>query len=131
HLPDARAGRAERPPDPERGVRPLRVAAPERRPPPHPRGGPRDRRRAGGGGRARDPRVPGGNPMSRHLQFFHFGLMPYHFIPDGTQIESSWVTLSNKYYDPEIGHRLYREYLDQAGLGARLGYEGRWGKETN
>jgi hypothetical protein len=62
--------------------------------------------------------------MSRSLQFFHFGLMPYPYIPDGSEIESTWVTLSNKYYDPKIGHRLYNEYLDQAVLAEKLGYDG-------
>ena len=42
---------------------------------------------------------------SRSLQFFHFGLMPYPYIPDGSEIESTWVTLSNKHYDPVEGHR--------------------------
>jgi len=62
--------------------------------------------------------------MTRSLQFFHFGLMPYPYIPDGAEIESTWVTLSNKYYDPKIGHRLYNEYLDQAVLAEKLGYDG-------
>ena len=62
--------------------------------------------------------------MSRSLQFFHFGLMPYPYIPPGTEIESTWVTLPNKYYDPKIGHRLYNEYLDQAVLAEKLGYDG-------
>lgn len=62
--------------------------------------------------------------MSKHLQFFHFGLMPYTDIPPGTELESSWVTLSNANYDPEIGHRLYTEYLDQAVLAEKLGYDG-------
>src|SRR5205814_3744211 len=74
--------------------------------------------------RCDDAATQGDAPMSRSLQFFHFGLMPYPYIPDGSEIESTWVTLSNKYYDPKIGHRLYNEYLDQAVLAERLGYDG-------
>ena len=58
------------------------------------------------------------------MQFFHFGLMPYPFIPPGTEIESTWVTLSNAHYDPKVGARLYKEYLDQAVLAEKLGYDG-------
>ena len=59
-----------------------------------------------------------------HLQFFHFGLMPYPHIPPGEEIESTWVTLSNSHYDPVEGHRLYNEYLDQSVLAEKLGYDG-------
>ena len=58
------------------------------------------------------------------MQFFHFGLMPYPFIPSGSEIESTWVTLSNAHYDPKVGARLYKEYLDQAVLAEKLGYDG-------
>ncbi|HEY2604152.1 MAG TPA: LLM class flavin-dependent oxidoreductase [Thermoleophilaceae bacterium] len=58
------------------------------------------------------------------LQFFHFGLMPYPHIPPPETYESTWVTLSNKHYDPVEGHRLYHEYLDQAVLAEKLGYDG-------
>jgi alkanesulfonate monooxygenase SsuD/methylene tetrahydromethanopterin reductase-like flavin-dependent oxidoreductase (luciferase family) len=58
------------------------------------------------------------------MQFFHFGLMPYPFIPPGSEIQSTWVTLSNKHYDPKVGARLYKEYLDQAVLAEKLGYDG-------
>ena len=34
------------------------------------------------------------------------------------------MTLSNRYYDPVVGHRLYSEYLDQAVLAEKLGYDG-------
>ena len=58
------------------------------------------------------------------MQFFHFGLMPYPFIPPGSEIESTWVTLSNAHYDPKVGARLYQEYLSQAVLAEKLGYDG-------
>ena len=47
------------------------------------------------------------------LDFYLFHLMPYPYIPPGEEIESTWVTLSNRHYDPEVGHRLYNEYLEQ------------------
>ncbi|GAA5164279.1 LLM class flavin-dependent oxidoreductase [Pseudonocardia eucalypti] len=61
---------------------------------------------------------------TRSLQFFHFGLMPYPHIPPAEELTSTWVTLSNRHYDPELGHRLYNEYLDHAVLAERLGYDG-------
>src|SRR5436305_5778270 len=60
----------------------------------------------------------------KELQFFHFGLMPYPHIPPPEEYESTWVTLSNKHYDPVEGHRLYNEYLDQSVLAEKLGYDG-------
>jgi alkanesulfonate monooxygenase SsuD/methylene tetrahydromethanopterin reductase-like flavin-dependent oxidoreductase (luciferase family) len=62
--------------------------------------------------------------VSKHLQFFHFSLMPYPFIPPREEFESTWVTLSNANYDPEIGHRLYNRYLDEAVLAEKLGFDG-------
>ncbi len=61
--------------------------------------------------------------MSR-LEFYTFSLMPYPFVPPGEEIESTWVTLSNRHYDPRIGHRLYREYLEQMVFAEQLGYDG-------
>ena len=61
--------------------------------------------------------------MSR-LEFYTFSLMPYPFIPPGEEIDSTWVTLSNRLYDPRVGHRLYREYLEQMVLAEQLGYDG-------
>ena len=69
------------------------------------------------------PRLPGARAMNE-MQFFHFGLMPYPFIPPGSEIESTWVTLSNAHYDPKVGARLYQEYLSQAVLAEKLGYDG-------
>jgi alkanesulfonate monooxygenase SsuD/methylene tetrahydromethanopterin reductase-like flavin-dependent oxidoreductase (luciferase family) len=62
--------------------------------------------------------------MSNHLQFFHFGLMPYPYIPPPEEITSTWVTLSNSHYDPRVGHDLYRRYLEEAVLAEKLGFDG-------
>ena len=37
---------------------------------------------------------------------------------------SSWVTLSNRHYDPALGHTLYNQYLDQLEQAERLGWDG-------
>ncbi len=62
--------------------------------------------------------------MSRRLQFYHFALMPYPYVPAGDQVEASWVTLSNSYYDPRKGHELYTRYINEAVLAEGLGYDG-------
>lgn len=60
------------------------------------------------------------------VQFFYFHLMPWPHLPadfDRRQV-SSWVTLSNRVYDPERGHVLYNEYLDEMERAEALGYDG-------
>ena len=47
------------------------------------------------------------------LRFYGFNLMPYADIPPTEEFESTWVSLSNKHYDPHRGRRLYNEYIDQ------------------
>ena len=32
----------------------------------------------------------------QRLKFYYFHLMPYPFVPPAAEMESSWVTLSNK-----------------------------------
>lgn len=61
--------------------------------------------------------------MSR-LEFWFSHLMPYPHVPDGDAIESAWVTLPNSHYDPQVGRRLYSDYLDQLIAAERLGYDG-------
>ena len=41
------------------------------------------------------------------LRFHAFNLMPYPYIPPTAEIESTWVSLSNKYYEPQRGRQLY------------------------
>src|SRR2546426_7544159 len=47
--------------------------------------------------------------------------MPYYMEHDAP---SSWVTLSNRHYDPVLGHTLYNQYLDQLEQAERLGWDG-------
>ncbi len=55
------------------------------------------------------------------MKFYYFHLMPYLMDHDEP---SSWVTLSNRHYDPVQGHTLYHQYLDQLEHAERLGWDG-------
>jgi alkanesulfonate monooxygenase SsuD/methylene tetrahydromethanopterin reductase-like flavin-dependent oxidoreductase (luciferase family) len=55
------------------------------------------------------------------VKFYYFHLMPYIMEHDAP---SSWVTLSNRHYDPAVGHTLYNQYLDQLEHAERLGWDG-------
>ena len=55
------------------------------------------------------------------MKFYYFHLMPYVMEHDEP---SSWVTLSNRHYDPAVGHTLYHQYLDQLEYAERLGWDG-------
>lgn len=57
------------------------------------------------------------------LRFYFFHLMPYPYIPPADQIESTWVTLPNTYYDPQRGHTLYQEYISQLVAAERFGFD--------
>jgi alkanesulfonate monooxygenase SsuD/methylene tetrahydromethanopterin reductase-like flavin-dependent oxidoreductase (luciferase family) len=58
------------------------------------------------------------------LDFYLFHLLPYPDIPPGDELETTWVTLPNSSYDPGVGARLSREYLDQLVAAEALGYDG-------
>ncbi|MGH3055799.1 MAG: LLM class flavin-dependent oxidoreductase, partial [Gaiellaceae bacterium] len=60
------------------------------------------------------------------VQFFYFHLMPWPDLPDDFDRKhaSSWITLSNRFYDPQRGHTLYNEYLDEMEHAEALGYDG-------
>ncbi|HLQ32583.1 MAG TPA: hypothetical protein VK457_07835 [Chloroflexota bacterium] len=49
------------------------------------------------------------------MEFYAFHLMPWpHLQPDfRDHYPSAWVTLSNSFYDPEKGHKLYSRYIDE------------------
>jgi alkanesulfonate monooxygenase SsuD/methylene tetrahydromethanopterin reductase-like flavin-dependent oxidoreductase (luciferase family) len=57
------------------------------------------------------------------LRFYFFHLMPYPYIPPADQIDSTWVTLPNTYYDPQRGHTLYQEYINQLVAAERFGFD--------
>lgn len=62
----------------------------------------------------------------RKLQFYYFHLMPYPDLPAefAAQGESAWVTPSNALFDPQRGHELYHQYLDELVEAERLGWDG-------
>jgi len=55
------------------------------------------------------------------VKFYYFHLMPYVMEHDEP---SSWVTLSNRFYDPKQGQMLYNQYLDQLEYAEALGWDG-------
>ena len=62
------------------------------------------------------------------MKFYFFHLMPWPDLPadfsDKSKHPSAWVTLSNRYYDPEKGHLLYNRYLDELEYAEKLGFDG-------
>jgi len=60
------------------------------------------------------------------VEFFMFHLMPYPDVPADfhERYETSWLTYPAKHYDPERGHQLYTEYLDQLVYAEELGFDG-------
>ena len=60
------------------------------------------------------------------MQFYFFHLMPYPYMPEDylDRYGTSWATIPNSLYDPEVGHKLYNDYLDVFELADRLGYDG-------
>jgi hypothetical protein len=60
------------------------------------------------------------------MRFHWFHLMPYPFLPDDfkQKYRSVWVDVPSALYDPEKGHWLYNEYLDQLEFADGLGFDG-------
>src|SRR5258706_11710615 len=56
-----------------------------------------------------------------HFMFMHF--MPYPDVAPGRP-QGQWVDIPNRRFDPKIGHKLYKEYIDELVLADRLGYDG-------
>ncbi len=55
-----------------------------------------------------------------------FHLMPYRFLPEDfeTRYRSVWVDVPSHLYDPEKGHALYNEFLDELEFAERAGFDG-------
>jgi alkanesulfonate monooxygenase SsuD/methylene tetrahydromethanopterin reductase-like flavin-dependent oxidoreductase (luciferase family) len=57
------------------------------------------------------------------LQFYFMHFMPYpDFGPANPH--GQWVDIPNSRFDPKVGHKLYKEYIDELVLGDSLGYDG-------
>src|SRR3989441_670028 len=80
---------------------------------------PRTAPRGAGGGRPGGPAVL--SLRGGLVKFYYFHLMPYVMEHDEP---SSWVTLSNRLYDPKQGQILYNQYLDQLEYAEALGWDG-------
>ncbi|HAK62256.1 MAG: LLM class flavin-dependent oxidoreductase [Pseudomonadota bacterium] len=63
--------------------------------------------------------------MSAPMEIFFFHLMPWPQIPENVtqKYGSSWVVLPNSYYEPQLGHELYNQYLDQLEYADQLGFD--------
>ncbi len=48
--------------------------------------------------------------------------MPYPDVVPGRP-QGQWVDIPNSHFDPERGHKLYREYIDELVLGDKLGFD--------
>src|SRR5229473_56909 len=62
----------------------------------------------------------------KRMEFYCFHLMPWPYLP-GDFIEknqSSWVTYSNKHFDPAKGQALYNRYLDELEHAEAVGFDG-------
>jgi alkanesulfonate monooxygenase SsuD/methylene tetrahydromethanopterin reductase-like flavin-dependent oxidoreductase (luciferase family) len=60
------------------------------------------------------------------MKFMSFNLMPYRFLPMDfpERHRSVWVDIPGHLFDPEKGHQLYNEYMDQLEYAAELGFDG-------
>jgi alkanesulfonate monooxygenase SsuD/methylene tetrahydromethanopterin reductase-like flavin-dependent oxidoreductase (luciferase family) len=60
------------------------------------------------------------------MKFFGFHLMPYPYLSERHQSgrDSSWVTLSNAHFDPDLGHALYQRYLRELVYFDQMGFDG-------
>lgn len=58
------------------------------------------------------------------IHFFH--LMPYPWLPANfkEKYSSVWVDVPSKLFDPERGHHMYNEYLDELEAAADAGFDG-------
>jgi len=60
------------------------------------------------------------------MKFTWFNLMPWPDLPEDfrEQHRSVWVDIPNSLFDPERGHHLYNQYLDQLEQAEHLGFDG-------
>jgi alkanesulfonate monooxygenase SsuD/methylene tetrahydromethanopterin reductase-like flavin-dependent oxidoreductase (luciferase family) len=59
------------------------------------------------------------------VKFLWFHLMPYQDLPENFKQahNSVWVDVDPALFDPEVGHRLYNEYLDELEYAAAAGFD--------
>lgn len=57
------------------------------------------------------------------MKFNLFHLMPWPDLPPDDQFRSTAILIPNSTFDPELGSRLYNEYLDQLEYAEELGFD--------
>jgi alkanesulfonate monooxygenase SsuD/methylene tetrahydromethanopterin reductase-like flavin-dependent oxidoreductase (luciferase family) len=57
------------------------------------------------------------------LEFYLMHFMPYPDVVPGRP-QGQWVDIPNAHFDPEKGHKLYKNYFDELALGDELGFDG-------
>ncbi|HYR65745.1 MAG TPA: LLM class flavin-dependent oxidoreductase, partial [Reyranella sp.] len=60
------------------------------------------------------------------MKFTWFHLMPWPHMPDDFRQKhrSVWVDLPSRMYQPELGHGIYHQYLDQLEFAESVGFDG-------
>jgi alkanesulfonate monooxygenase SsuD/methylene tetrahydromethanopterin reductase-like flavin-dependent oxidoreductase (luciferase family) len=58
------------------------------------------------------------------VDFFYFTEMPYPEAPELDKYPAIRLTYPNRYFNPEVGVRIYREYLDQFAWAEEVGFDG-------
>jgi alkanesulfonate monooxygenase SsuD/methylene tetrahydromethanopterin reductase-like flavin-dependent oxidoreductase (luciferase family) len=60
------------------------------------------------------------------MKFTWFNLMPWPYLPDDFRetTRSVWVDIPSNLYDPEKGHFVYHQYMDQLEFAEKLGFDG-------
>ena len=60
------------------------------------------------------------------MRFTWFNLMPWPYLPDDFREKnrSVWVDIPNTLYDPQKGHFVYHQYMDQLEYAETLGFDG-------
>ena len=60
------------------------------------------------------------------MKFTWFHLMPWPHMPDDFREKhrSVWVDLPSRMYEPEVGHGVYHQYLDQLEFAESVGFDG-------
>src|SRR6267143_6651070 len=75
-------------------------------------------------GRRKSP--PIARERSTAMKFTWFHLMPWPHMPDDFRQKhrSVWVDLPSRMYQPELGHGIYHQYLDQLEFAESVGFDG-------
>ena len=59
------------------------------------------------------------------MHLMYFTERPYRDVPEEEVIRNrSFFGVPNRFYDPEVGARLYNEYLDEACYAEEVGFDG-------